>query len=443
MEPGWDKLSPDEKLERRFAAWLGADGLDFVSPEAKAAYEARATRIRDAILLRKTPDRVPVNPSVAHFPAYYAGLTPRDVMYDADKAIDVWTKCNLEFEPDAKFGIGVIPGQVWEIVDMKLYDWPGHGLPPDQPFQFVEGEYMKADEYDALINDPSDYWLRAFMPRTMSAFQPFSALSPFIYLRGGAAIHSQLARFGQPSIQEALAKLAEAGRVAMAWQQKLGRADRRLEEMGFPGFMGASTIAPFDFVGDALRGTRGVCLDMYRRPAKLHEAMKRLTPIMIQMGVSGSRLGACPIVSIPLHKGADGFMSDDQFKEFYWPTLHELILGLVEEGLVPRIFAEGGYNTRLETIRDVPKGKTIWYFDYSDMARVKEALLDVACIMGNVPVALIHTGTPEATTAYCKQLIDTAGRGGGFILATGAGIERGRPENLRAMIESAKEFGWY
>lgn len=146
---------------------------------------------------------------------------------------------------------------------------------------------------------------------------------------------------------------------------------------------------------------------------------------------------------IPLHKGADGFMSDGQFKEFYWPTLRKLILGLIDEGLVPSLFAEGGYGSRLEVIRDVPKGKTIWYFDYTDMAQAKEALGDVACIMGNVPVALIHTGTPEATTAYCRNLIATAGKSGGFILATGAGIERGRPENLRAMIESAKKYGMY
>ena len=35
-----------------------------------------------------------------------------------------------------------------------------------------------------------------------------------------------------------------------------------------------------------------------------------------------------PIVFIPLHKGADGFMSDEQFKKFYWPTLRDLIDGL-------------------------------------------------------------------------------------------------------------------
>jgi uroporphyrinogen-III decarboxylase len=45
--------------------------------------------------------------------------------------------------------------------------------------------------------------------------------------------------------------------------------------------------------------------------------------------------------------------------------------------------------------------------------------------------------------AYCKQLIDVAGKGGGFILSSGVILDTAKPENLRAMIEFTKEYGTY
>ena len=59
VDKAWSQLSPDERLERRWAAFV-EPGLEFASPEAAAEYSARATRLRKAILLEGEPDRVPV-----------------------------------------------------------------------------------------------------------------------------------------------------------------------------------------------------------------------------------------------------------------------------------------------------------------------------------------------------------------------------------------------
>ena len=184
-------------------------------------------------------------------------------------------------------------------------------------------------------------------------------------------------------------------------------------------------------------------LDMYRRADKLLEALERATQMTIRIATRRAATSRIPIVFIPLHKGADGFMSDQQFKTFYWPSLRAVILGLIEEGFTPWLFAEGRYGSRLETICDLPKGKTLWLFDQTDMARAKETIGQVACIQGNVPSSLIYAGTPEAVTAYCRNLIDTAGVGGGFVLDTGAVTDSAKPENLEAMIRTAREYGVY
>ena len=63
-----------------------------------------------------------------------------------------------------------------EIINPLSMKWPGHGLPLDSSMhQFVEGEYMKADEYDALLKDPSDYCLRVYILRTTAALGFFNS----------------------------------------------------------------------------------------------------------------------------------------------------------------------------------------------------------------------------------------------------------------------------
>jgi|TARA_Y100000031_G_scaffold82104_1_gene90454 uroporphyrinogen-III decarboxylase len=65
---------------------------------------------------------------------------------------------------------------------------------------------------------------------------------------------------------------------------------------------------------------------------------------------------------------------------------------LIDEGLIQRLFAEGGYNTRLESVNTFPKGSVLWHFDQTDMVRAKEILGDKCCIQGNVPSAMTITG---------------------------------------------------
>jgi uroporphyrinogen-III decarboxylase len=184
-------------------------------------------------------------------------------------------------------------------------------------------------------------------------------------------------------------------------------------------------------------------LDMYQRPQKLQEAMERITPILIEQGVRAANTSECPIVFLPLHKGPEGFMSSKQFETFYWPTLKKVMMAFIEEGLVPMAFAEGNYEPRLEIIKDMPRGKVIWYFEVMDMAKAKEVLGSNACIAGNLPVSMLSIGTPKEVKAGCRTLIETCGRGGGYILAGSASLDKGKPENLRAMMEAAKEYGVY
>jgi uroporphyrinogen-III decarboxylase len=213
--------------------------------------------------------------------------------------------------------------------------------------------------------------------------------------------------------------------------------------MGFPGFYGGASKAPFDILADTLRGTRGMILDMYKQPDMVLKALERITPFYIKQGVSRATLVKNPVVFFPLHKGADGFMNDEQFRKFYWPSLKAVILGMVEEGCVPLLFAEGGFNSRLKYLNELPKGSCFWLFDRTDMAEAKKIIGDNLCIGGNVPSGLILTGTPEKVKAYCKELIDSCGKGGGYIMAFGTAMDEGKEDTLHTMIDFSKEYGVY
>jgi uroporphyrinogen-III decarboxylase len=119
------------------------------------------------------------------------------------------------------------------------------------------------------------------------------------------------------------------------------------------------------------------------------------------------------------------------------------MLAYCEEGLMPLAFAEGSYNMRLDIIADFPKAQCVWQFDRTDMGHAKEALKDIACIMGNVPTSIMATGTPDSVKAYCKNLIDVCGKNGGFIMTNGGLIDYAKPENIRAMIDFTKAYGVY
>lgn len=443
IEKAWEDLSPDEKIERRFAAWLDTSRIKFSTVEAKADYEARITRLTDAIRLKKTPDRVPVTPSLGEFAAAYCGYTQQDMMYDADKAIDASARCTLDFKTDTQIGAGGGGGMMWELLDDKLYSWAGHGLDANSGKQFHEGEYMKADEYDAFIQDPRGYWWGTYIPRVEGALAPLARLMPSTQMvERPERVNWSL--YGLPEVKSALGKLIQAGEEALAWQAKMAPAGRRLSELGFPTMGGGTSRASFDSIGDAMRGTSGIMTDIYRRPQKLLQAIERITPINITAGLAGARLGGFPSVGFALHKGSDPFLSDEQFKTFYWPSLRQTILAFIEEGCVVGLGCQGCWNSRLEYLADLPKGKIIFNLGTTDRARAKEVLGDRACLRGGVPAALMQVGTPEETEAYCKKLIDTVGKGGGYILSMDSGMNRtSKVENVRALIKCAKEYGVY
>jgi uroporphyrinogen-III decarboxylase len=407
------------------------------------SYAERQKRFADAIDL-KVPDRVPVTASFYFFPARYYGCTMQEMMYDPEKLLDLHLRVIREFEPDVAqnpFG-QLFLGPLLDALDYRQMQWPGRQLGPDVPYQFVEGEYMKADEYECLLSDPMDFVVRRYWPRISGELKGLERLQPFADFTSYVS-HRWFGIFDQPAVLRAFEAILEAGKEAVRMADYSRRFIKALEEEGFPSQGGGQTTAPFDFLGDALRGTKGLMLDMYRQPETVVRACEFLLPILVARGVNSGRASRTGLVFIALHKGLDGFMSGDQFDRFYWPTLKELVVSLIREGLRPYLFWEGNCTSRLEKIKEIPEGKAVYRFEATDVMRAKDVLRGRVCIWGSVPVSLLTAGTPEDVRAYCRKLIDYVGKDGGFIMDASAHLTDAKPDNVRAMFDFTREYGVY
>jgi hypothetical protein len=443
LPANWAQLTPAQRREFRLNQFLNPTDIPFVGPAAAAAYKTRAQRIVDAYNV-KEPDRVPISLPVGNLPLIMAGVSMYDAMYDVEKGIKACNAFNEKYSEELEhYAVPfVAPGTTLEILDYKLYAWPGHGLSKNAPnYQFVEGEYMKVEEYKAFIRDPSDYWLRTYLPRIFGAFDGFKMLSPLPDILEIPT--AQLMPLALPQVQATFQRLVDAGKDLQRRNEISAKLTSFPPMHGFPSTMGMITVAPFDAIGDTLRGTKAIMMDMFRHADELLEALPVMTELIIHSVLDSPMFSKMVSVMFPLHKGADGWMSPKQFDKFYWPSMKKVMDALIEEGLICMLFAEGGYNTRLESVKDFPKGSVVWWFDQTDMAKAKKVLGGNFCIQGNVPSSLIVTGSPKDVKERCRKLIEDCGPGGGYILGAGCVAEDPKLENLRAIVEAANEYGVY
>jgi hypothetical protein len=441
MFENWHQLDWRERRERRFQRWLSARGVEFTSDEVRDEFRQRAQGLIDAICLRK-PERVPVSANAQFYVSKHSGLTKKQAMYDYQRSAAAHVKFHEDFRPDFQ-AKSAAPAKVFELLDLKFIEWPGQNLPDETPWQYLEGEYMRADEYDALIASPEGYFRRTLLPRFGGAFAPLAAMPPFTDFMEAAAMPYNMMGFGAPGLVEGMQRLAAAAGECFAWKKVTGAAEGEVAgRLGIPIEWSCSGKAPYDVLADTLRGTKGIMIDRFRQPDKILAGAERFVPLMIDQCVRQAAWAESPLVIFWLHKGADSFMSEADYKTFYWPTLKAVMKGLIDQGLVPTMFAQGSYNKRLDIIADdeLPEGSAIWLLDQSDMAAAKRVLGGYACIAGNVPTGLIALGGVAEVEEYVTDTLDTCAKDGGFWLRNGAALDDAKPENLKAMIETGRNW---
>ena len=390
------------------------------------------------------PDRVPVNCPMGYFPARYAGIPFAAAYDDFDAWYDACEKTLKEFRPDSFGATNYQSGKALSMLGLKTAKWPGFGVNPYHGHQSIEVDGLKADEYDLYMQDSIDYRLRVHLPRISDKLKGFARI-PQLYqlLHGPGAAQTLAMVLTDPDVEKALDVLRESGREMRKDLNKQDKLRKLLESYGYYPTRMVGALPPFDIISHQLRGMHGTMFDMFRQPDKLIELCEFVLKEELEKTPLIPDENGDIRIFMTNTRGIDEFLSKKQFDTFYWPTCKKLITTLCERGATPNFFIEGHFDSRIEYLLELPKGKFTAGFEASDIFRAKDILNDHCCISGNIPVSLLQVGTEEEVIAYCKKLIDVVGKDGGFILSPSTSVEEVKPQNLKAMIDFTKEYGVY
>jgi hypothetical protein len=400
-------------------------------------------RIMDAIRM-KIPDRVPVICSLGYFVAKYTGIPSSAAYYDFPAWLAAYKKTIPDFPADLVFVQGFTPGTALEILKPHSMRWPGFNLDKYSSHQSVEVEGMKADEYDAFLQDSSDFKLRINFSRAADDLAGLAELPKISEMGWGSGGAQQLAMaLSSPKIARAVSVLQRTGREMRKYQRRQAQFAQMLLDMGVPQYTNYAAMPPYDLLSFGIRGMSGLMTDMFRQPDKVLAACDKILQVTLDRPDPKPNQFRNIRVFMTVTRGSDNFLSKKQFDRFYWPTFRKLVHTLIGKGMTPCIFFEGNCDSRMEYLLEFPKGSMLVHLDWTDIFRAKDILRDHLCIQGNVPSTLLQTGTVQDVKDYCKKLIDYVGKGGGFILSPRSSTESVKPANLKAMIEFTKEYGVY
>ena len=379
---------------------------------SSALYDQRLKRMRDAVAL-KEPDTVPLNLIADCYPYIHAGYTMAEMLYDTEyvKARDSVIKFLDEYTPDSMFGhayVNIGQGPILELAAPKTLRWagmPGDIVDKNSIHQFIEFPILQDDEFDEFMHDRTGWAIRKANPRTTGLLEPLADWG-----FGGGGIfggHAALATMlSTPASKKMIETLWKINDMSVSLRAHADSLDADIEARGYPILVKGMAAVPYDKYSDGFRGTIEGMMDMMERPELVLEFCREE---LVQMKAAIRQQGALipgMYCFMALHKGMDSFMNPQQYREFYWRDLQEIIVAIIDAGMVPYVYTEGKYNTRLECLREVPRGKVIYHFEEVDMARPKKILGDTATISGGFPVYLLDFGTKQQVIDEAKRLID-------------------------------------
>ena len=409
-------------------------------PDIETLRQERDARVEQAINLQE-PDQIPFVPKAGHYHLRGYDISPFDGLTDFRNSIPGLLGFLNEFQPDAASTSGGYYLPLLDELDAKFIHWPGPsgGLDLTASVQLTDETYLMDDEYDDFLRDPTHITMTRILPRRFGKLKGLSKL----YFRepGDKQFFNDLAVFADPEVQETLDALKGAAKLLKRNQMENAAVRQAVREAGWTSFHNGAVYCPFDAFADCYRGIIRTVTDCYEYPDELAAALDYIAETSIDRAVAGLVKKGAKRVYIPCHCGVDEFMSKENYLRFYWPGLRRMIYAFVDAGITPVVFFEGRYNTRLDIIGDVPKGKVVYMFEQVDMAEVKKKLGGHVCLCGNLPTALLAFGTEQQVIDATKAQIDLLAPGGGFIMDCSITLDNANKRNMHAWRETTLTYG--
>ncbi len=391
--------------------------------KTKGLLEARQRRILDAITMQRLPDRVPViGNGVNFFPAKYAGITVAEFMYDAQKMRQAFLKMNTDFPLDMTFPSFLqCIGRLATSAGVNVLKIPGRDLDINSSYQYNEVDRLKDEEWPIILQRGMPFVVETIAPRMAGVFEK----KGLALLKGEALLMLEFMKYASNSVN-------------------------LLNEMSAKGIysiFGGIAIPPFDIMSFVFRTISSLTRDLMRKQTRdaVVELCRRMNPWLVQLFTMVAKLTGQHGVWFPSERAFS--LSPKQFEQFYWPTLKQMILALVKEGLIPFLTWESDTTHLVPFLKELPRSvahRCVFNCDTSNIFEVHKILDGHMAIAGNIPLSTMCVGTPHEVEKYCGKLFEVLKPGGGYLLSPALGIpDEAKPENVHAMIKYARKYGKY
>ena len=360
----------------------------------------RMNRIKRSVNLEKQ-DRVPVVLEYAGFAANITRTLMSDFVRSPRHATDIMIQAyQMVGEADGINYGSFSPYGLCELFGAKVRV-PGINLPDNEMWQVIETPLMTLQDYDAILNVGWEVFFKAFLTeKILEGVEP----------------------------------------VTGSVSDKPFNARKEWEKIHVPVLSGGDIPMPFDLLCGA-RSLENFFMDLVRIPDKISSVMDAILPTLADSRCRQAKTNGYPMIWVGGWRTAPCMISPQMWDRFVWPYFIRIVNEVVDTGLIALLHLDGDWTRELQRFRQLPERKIILALDGdTDIFQAKKILGDHACIMGDVPAALLAFGTHKEVTAYCRRLLEKIGPQG-FILHSGCDIPTNATlENVRAMVAAAMEM---
>jgi hypothetical protein len=282
---------------------------------------------------------------------------------------------------------------------------------------------MRADEYDALIADPTGFLYNVWLPR----------------------VSTEVSKIGQPSTYRNNLSCVKGAMAMLSYFYAFGPQIARMRsECGTVSAIAGIFKSPFDIIADKLRGYVGLTLDMHTQPDKVLKACEALMPHLCHVGLTTADPAKQVPIGFWMHRGCVPFINPKTFASHNWPTLKPIIEEFWKHGHQTLFYAEGKWKHHLDAFRELPNRSIVFHCDQDNVFHVHRKLHDKFAISGGIPNVMLSFGKPDEVRTFCRRVIDEVAAEGGYIMDAGAIMQDDASiENLQVMTQTTREHGVY
>ncbi len=193
-----------------------------------------------------------------------------------------------------------------------------------------------------------------------------------------------------------------------------------------------------------LRGAEKLLKDLYVYPEFVHKLLRIITDSTIAFIKEAGKLGVSIGIGEPTASGS--LISARQFREFVLPYLKELSDAIIRVGApAPQLHICGNTKKIWNEMADSGAG-SLSLDNVIDLEDAKKAVGNRVVLVGNIkPTDTMYLGTPQTVEENVKENLRKAyDSSKGYVLALGCGLPTNtRPENIHALVDSARRYGRY